>query len=274
MSRAGQRPQPFGIALGLLALASGHAWADPPPAPPAQRTEPEHTVHEKVEQAQQAVHEAREQAHQKLEQAKQAVHEAREQAHQKLEQAKQVVHEARDEVEVSGKHAEESARGAVHDAQREAHEKLEQARAGLNEAKREVLTEAHEALRDAMGPQLHDQREHARLTRRAAWKELHKHWRTPQEIPGEIRLELRTHAVRAAKLMRIRTLAAEHHDPKTVARTESLLAAEGMRHHARMAELISAHPGSAQAGDEPPGEDELEDQDQPQDKEDDEEQQP
>jgi ElaB/YqjD/DUF883 family membrane-anchored ribosome-binding protein len=270
MSRAGRKLQPFGIALSLLVVASSRAAADPAPAP---ASEPEHTVHEKVQQAKQAVHEAREQAHQKLEQAQQAVHEAREQAHQKLEQAKEAVHEARDKVEATGEHAEEGARNAVHDAQREAHEKLEQARSGLNDAKREVLTEAHDALREAMGPELHDQRERARLTRRAAWKELHKHWRTPQEIPGEVRLELRTHAVRAAKLMRIRTLAAQQHDPKTVARTETLLAGEGMRHHARMAELISAHPASPQAaGEEPPGEDELEDQDQPQDKEEDEEQ--
>jgi len=141
----------------------------------------------------------------------------------------------------------------------------------LNDARREVLTEAHEALRDAMGHDLHDQSERARITRHAAWRELHKHWRTPQEIPGEVRLELRKHALRAAKLLRIRALATAAHDQKVVTRAEGLLAAEGLRHHTRMAELITAHPALPQAaGEEPPGEDELDDQDQPQEKEDEE----
>lgn len=251
-----------------LVFADGRALADPQPAP---AQEPEKTVHEKAEQAREAVHEAREQAHQKFEQAREAVHEAREDAKEKLEQARDAVHEARAKVEATGERAQDSARSALHDAQREAHEKLEAARSGLDDARREVLTEAHEALRDAMGHDAHDQGERARLTRRAAWKELHKHWRTPQEIPGEVRLELRKHALRAAKLMRIRALAAEQHDQKALTRAEALLGAEGMRHHARMAELISAHPALPQAAaDEPSGEEELDEQDQTQEKEDEE----
>lgn len=81
------------------------------------------------------------------------------------------------------------------------------------------------------------------------------------QVPAPIRAELRTHALRVSRLMRIRALAVES-DPTLVVRIDALLSRENARHDRRMTKLIEQANQNARARaserDREPDDDEVE----------------
>jgi hypothetical protein len=127
---------------------------------------------------------------------------------------------------------------------------------------RYVLSRAPEAAADgeqsdesALSPEQREQRriERGKQARRMHWRAIMQHVRRPGEIPPELRSELREHARRVAKLMRIEQLAKQSKDAKTVERVAVLRAREQARHARKLREQLDALE-SAKASAPPPSE--------------------
>jgi len=226
--------------------------------------EPEKTVNEVREAAREKVHEAREAIHEARDKAKAAIKQAKETAAAKAGEVEaetgQALEGAKDKAKEAVKEAKDKAKEAVKEAKDKAKEAVQSAKQDVAETKREVLEGAHEKLRETMGPKEHDRAERARAARRTAWIGFRNRWRAPAEIPADMRVELRKHAVRVAKLTRIRSLASEKDDKPAVERADKLLTVERARHRAVIAKLMKAHPPQAR----PNAQEEEEDEEDPQ----------
>ncbi len=183
------------------------------------------------------------------------------------------VERAGDELKEASKTAKTEARHAAHEARERAqgalHEASENARAAMEEARaktRAWLEEAREQTRQALlsaasgleSKASKEERDQARVQRRdrarvEQWRKLRHHMHDDDAhaavITPEMRGELSIHANRTARLARIRALAAQANDTKTVERCDELLQLELKRHDQHVSDMFDrmrAH-GSADA---------------------------
>jgi hypothetical protein len=129
----------------------------------------------------------------------------------------------------------------AHDVTDEAAEKVGELKSEAEAAAAKAKAEAegaHEIMRDAVGAT--GESALRNVQRRSTWRELAKNVDRPENVPPNVREELRRHAQRIARLRRIRALASESNQPELVARADSLIAREDARHKRKLESFWTA----------------------------------
>jgi hypothetical protein len=163
--------------------------------------------------------------------------------------------------------AGEPSREGMREKFRAAHEAIKRAREQAQtdpNARARVADESRKADHGAEGDpsaakgDADERLERSRHARRLAWRALMHQYRRPSAIPPDVRLELRQHAIRVARIARVRALAQETDDRAAIERADKLRAREVERHQKQMrayaeadaqakAAAAPAEPGAAPA---------------------------
>jgi hypothetical protein len=255
------------ILAGLLAMSCGLVMSTARAEEPSRLEKAAQEARAEADKALKAAKEKQRQAGAQLKQAesklkrasaetKQAAEEALESAKEAYASAEQAVLLAEREVRLGITKLHDRAHAHAHEAKSEAQAKVSELKAhaetAVTEAKAEaaasqekaertvhvIQAKAHELVREAVGGTGENARRQA--ARRHAWRELSSNVDRPEDVPPSVREELRRNAQRIARLRRIRSLASERRETALIARTETLLARESMRHDKKLAALWAA----------------------------------
>jgi hypothetical protein len=194
-------------------------------------------------------------AKQELEQAgetaaedtRKALKEARDEAHEKLKEARVAADEAADEARAKARALQQQATAAAREGVDEARQALQRA----DEAARDLGEQARAAWREAAekfdgDPNSPEGKRHARRMqeRHETWRRLREQMKAKEtarpQLDPTLKTELAVHARRHARLTRIRDLALQTKDAKAVAKVDTLLERERVRHERRV-EMLTAH---------------------------------
>jgi len=156
------------------------------------------------------------------------------QAEQQVKLGVTKLHEAKGEAEAKVGELKSQAETAVAEVKAEAEATQEKAARTVHV----MQAKAHELVRGAVGGTSENARRQA--ARRLAWRELASSVERPENVPPSVREELRRNAQRVARLRRIRALATERKETALIARAETLLARESIRHDKQLAALWTA----------------------------------
>jgi hypothetical protein len=158
--------------------------------------------------------------------AKEEAKEAKQKVREASKEAGETVAAAKDEAVAKIEAAKTEAKATM----KAAHEEM---KAKMGEAREDLRAGMHEKVDEVLGPP-EDRAERARVHRRNQMHALRPHWKRGADIPPPVRAELRQHARRTARLMRIRALAEAKKDTKSVERCDKLLELENTHHQKRM----------------------------------------
>lgn len=208
--------------FGALVLAM--SWVLDAGAARAEESDAKKIVHK----ARQRADEALDTAEQKTEQAVDKVKEAKRKVVEVAAETKQAAERAADQAATKVGEIKTEAEAAAAKAKTEAEAAAHEAEGAIHM----MRSRTHEIMRDAVGPTGENARRNA--TRRSAWRELAKNVDRPEQLPPNVREELRRHAQRIARLRRIRTLASDSKQTALVERTDALIAREEARHKRKL----------------------------------------
>lgn len=203
------------------------------------------------------VREAKAEVREAAEEAKKELREARDQAkatgEKAREEMRETMKEARQEMRAAGAEVREqlqAAREEVHAAGVEVREQMQQARDQMQERWREL----HGAMLEAMRKRGTEMREAADATlarvreaRRRAWGQVRAALHEGKDVPAAVSQEMRHHARRMARLVRVLALAEQKKDTASVERVKALIGKEQERHDRKMDHLLGLHTPKGEA---------------------------
>lgn len=214
------------LALTMSAVSAGAARAE------------ESEAKKVVQKAREKADKALETAEEKTEQAIEKVKDAKDKVVRATAETKQAAEQAADQVADKAEKAAEKVSELTAEAEAAAEKAKTEAEVAAEEAGntiRVMRARTHELVREAVGPTGDNARRNA--VRRSAWRELARNVDHPDQVPPNVREELRRHAQRVARLRRIRTLASQRNDAALAARADVLIAREDARHKRKLETL-------------------------------------
>jgi vacuolar-type H+-ATPase subunit H len=198
----------------------------PPNAPHAPGTGDETAQDKAKSEVREAAQEAREDLREAREQVRETMKQAREEMREEMKEAREEMRAAGEQVRAAGDEMREEMR----EAHAQAKERWRELHGAMLEAMRKHGTELREAAEAT--------RERVREARRKVWHELRAGVSDAKGIPAAVSQEMRHHARRMARLLRVLALSEQKNDTETQDRVKRLIAREQERHDRKVDHLL------------------------------------